>query len=167
MGVRVKEFRTLALSLPGRAQQRGSKVFVVGKNGKPAARDSNRKSKSWMEYVRTLALSEMNRQKVGGLFDGPVRLTARFFFERPRSHYLKRADGDVLREDAPALHAHSPDLAKLLRSLEDALTGVVYVDDRLVCFYGEGTGRYWGVPRTEVLIEEVEYVEDGNGHEAV
>ncbi len=53
------------------------------------------------------------------------------------------------------MHAQFPDLlAKLLRSLEDALTGVVWQDDKIVFAYGIGTGKYWteGKERTEVII---------------
>ncbi len=45
---------------------------------------------------------------------------------RPKAH--SRKDG-VLKDDAPNWHANKPDATKLLRSLEDALTGVLWIDD--------------------------------------
>ena len=146
----------------GRGQQRGSKQAslipkrgggFVEKNGRPivAARDSNAKSKDWMQEVRSAAIAALGEIK---LLTGPIELTARFYFARPSSHYGSGKNTGVLKASAPEHHAQSPDLAKLLRSLEDACTGVVWKDDKLVCSYGPGTGRYWTETqeRTEVEI---------------
>jgi len=147
----------------GRGQQRGSKQAslipkrgggFVSKNGRPivVARDMNAKSKGWMQEVKVAAINAYTNQE---LITAPITLTAKFYFNRPASHYGSGKNAQVLKPSAPAVHAQSPDLAKLLRSLEDALTGVVWLDDKLVWTYGLGTGRYWTATqeRTEVLIE--------------
>lgn len=41
-----------------------------------------------------------------------------------------------------SLFASSPDLDKLLRALGDAMTGVVYADDRQVAWYRDCEKRY-------------------------
>ena len=146
----------------GRGQQRGSKVAslipkrgggFVTKNGRPivAARDSNDKSNGWMQEVKWAAISALGKIE---LITEPIELTARFYFARPQSHFGSGKNAGVLKASAPSIHAQSPDLAKLLRSLEDALTGVVWQDDKLVFSYGVGTGRYWTdkQERTEVEI---------------
>lgn len=147
----------------GRGQQRGSKQAglipkrgggFVEKNGRPivVARDMNKKSKGWMQEVKVAA----NKAYCGAdLITQPITLTAKFYFNRPSSHYGSGKNSQALKPSAPLVHAQSPDLAKLLRSLEDALTGVVWQDDKLVWTYGVGTGRYWTTAheRTEVLIE--------------
>lgn len=147
----------------GRAQQRGSKRaslipkrgggWVTDQGGRPvlAARDMNDKSKGWMQEVRAAAFAAYGPSP---LITEPVVLTARFYFMRPSSHFGSGRNADKLKPSAPAVHAQSPDLAKLLRSLEDALTGVVWKDDKLVFQYGPGTGRYWSdsQERTEVMI---------------
>lgn len=153
----------LTFTILGRAQQRGSKQASlvpkrgggwVTKNGRPivVARDMNRKSKDWMQEVRSAASDAVGD---ADLIMCPVVLTARFYFKRPASHFGTGRNADKLKPSAPTLHGQSPDLAKLLRSLEDALTGVAWHDDRLVWSYGQGTGRYWttGQERTEVMIE--------------
>ena len=149
----------------GRAQQRGSKLAslipkrgggFVEKNGRPkvVARDMNAKSKGWMQDVKWAAVQQIGKIE---LLTGPIELTARFYFARPSSHFGTGKNAGVLKASAPEYHAQSPDLAKLLRSLEDALTGVAWQDDKLVFSYGVGTGRYWAETqeRTEVEIREV------------
>ena len=82
---------TLQFTIYGRAQQRGSKIASlipkrgggwVEKNGRPivAARDSNKKSKDWMQQVRAAAFEVYGPQP---LLDCPIVLTARFYFSRP------------------------------------------------------------------------------------
>lgn len=60
------------------------------------------------------------------LIRGPVRLSVVFVFARPLGHL--RRDGS-LKPSAPRHHAVRPDMSKLLRSTEDALTGVCFEDD--------------------------------------
>lgn len=60
------------------------------------------------------------------LIRGPVRLSVTFVFARPLGHL--RRDGS-LKPSAPRHHAVRPDVSKLLRSTEDALTGVCFEDD--------------------------------------
>lgn len=60
------------------------------------------------------------------LLRGPVRMSVVFVFRRPAGHFRK--DGS-LKPSAPAHHAVKPDGSKLLRSTEDALTGLVFEDD--------------------------------------
>lgn len=156
---------TYRFTVLGRAQQRGSKQAslipkrgggFVEKNGRPmvVARDMNTKSKAWMQEVKWAAISALGQIE---LITAPIELTARFYFCRPQSHFGSGKNAGVLKASAPVHHAQSPDLAKLLRSLEDALTGVVWHDDKLVYSYGVGTGRYWTETqeRTEVEIRVV------------
>ncbi len=156
---------TYAFVVWGRGQQRGSKIpslipkrggGFVSKNGRPVlvARDSNKKSGDWMQEVKIAAIDQLGRI---ALLSGPIELTARFYFVRPKGHFGSGKNAGILKASAPIQHAQSPDLAKLLRSLEDALTKVLWVDDKLVCRYGYGTGRYWTdeQERTEVEIREI------------
>lgn len=149
----------------GRAQQRGSKQASlipkrgggwVEKNGRPmvVARDDNEKSKAWMQEVRCAAAHAFGSNR--DLLTGPIELTVQFYFKRPNSHYGSGRNANKLKPSAPVIHAQSPDLAKLLRSLEDALTGVVWRDDKQVFRYGLGTERRWTEAQecTVVIIRE-------------
>lgn len=61
-------------------------------------------------------------------FLGPLQVVATFYLPRPRGHYGKRG----LLPSAPLYPAVTPDLDKMLRALLDALTGVLWLDDKQV-----------------------------------
>ena len=48
------------------------------------------------------------------------------------------------------LHSQSPDIDKLLRALFDALTGVCYLDDRLI--WKVTAERQWTVNQARTLV---------------
>lgn len=145
----------------GRPQQRGSKLAGLipkrgggwlEKNGRPivVARDANQESKQWMDAVKYAAMQAYR----GELLRGPIELRVRFYFKRPQAHYGSGKNAGVLKPSAPLHHAQSPDLDKLVRCLGDALTGVVWLDDRLVCrTYSE---RCWTTGAEHAQVEIVE-----------
>lgn len=149
----------------GRPQQRGSKIaapipkrgggWVQTPDGRPvvAARDMNPKSKDWMHSVRAAAHEAYD----GPLLHGPISLSVGFFFRRPKSHYRTGKFSGQLKDSAPEIHAQSPDLAKLVRCLEDALTGVVWHDDRQVWFY-RSIHREWTEDAERAVVSIVENV---------
>ena len=67
---------------------------------------------------------------------GTVQMDAEFIFPRPKSHYRTGKNSHLLKDDAPYLHSVKPDLSKLIRSTEDALSGVAFADDARIahCF---------------------------------
>lgn len=160
--------RVIEFTVIGRPQQRGSKTAsVVTKaggeivrrpNGSPAIRvmDSNKKSGDWMTSVKQVAAGIMGDRE---LIRSPVVLTVQFYFARPKAHYRTGRNAGKLKDSAPSIHAQSPDLAKLIRCLEDALTGVVWADDRQVWKYGEGTARHWTSQQERAVVRVEYYVE--------
>lgn len=154
----------LSFTVLGRPQQRGSKQAgaLYGRDGKPVtkngrvltfAKDTNHeRSRVWMDQVRQAAGDAYGTGKP--LLKCPIKLGVRFYFNRPQSHYGSGKNASKLKPSAPSEHCQSPDLAKLIRCLEDALTGVVWVDDKLVYRYTGDTGRYWteAQERAEVFI---------------
>lgn len=146
--------RSLNFVVHGRPQQVGSKVPIVTKNGKAVAIDSNKKSKPWMAQVRSAAADAFTEAGHTELITEPVTLSVAFAFRRPKSHFGTGRNANIVKRGAPPIHAQSPDLAKLVRCLEDALTGVVWADDKLVYCYRE-VRREWttGGERATVTIE--------------
>lgn len=67
-------------------------------------------------------------QNVLTLRDGPVAVSLRFSYRRPKSHLTP--SGSKLRLGAPRFPAL--DLDKLARGVLDALTGIAYHDDKQV-----------------------------------
>ena len=80
--------------------------------------------KRWREHVAGRALVARRKQRIG-VFTAAVNLRAEFVLPRGESHFTKSG---ALTKSAP-LFPRRPDLSKLLRAIEDAMTGVVYTDD--------------------------------------
>lgn len=65
----------------------------------------------------------------GVLLDEALDVLMEFFLERPKDHYRTGSFANELRPSAPKYPTVKPDVLKLCRSTEDALSGVVWVDD--------------------------------------
>ncbi|WP_030672232.1 RusA family crossover junction endodeoxyribonuclease [Streptomyces sp. NRRL B-1347] len=129
----------LTITVRGVPGPQGSKTHVGG--GRMI--ESSAKVKPWRECVAWMAIQA--RQKARGrTITGPVALAVTFSLERPRSHYGNgRNTATVLRPSAPARPDRKPDVSKLIRSTEDALTtALVYRDDALVVEYWR-LGKYY------------------------
>lgn len=87
---------------------------------------------------------------------GPLQLDVTFAIARPKGHYGKRG----LLPSAPLFVTVRPDVTKLLRGLEDALTGVLWRDDAQVVkqhackVYTEDGATYTHVRLTPMTKEE-------------
>lgn len=113
----------------GRCAPQGSKVFKGFRGGKPILVDQCKFLPAWKSAVKLAAQKTMIN---GGhkMFEKRVVILGfRFFMTRPKSHYKK--DG-TLKPTAPIYCLSSPDLTKIVRSSEDAMSLVVYGDDCLV-----------------------------------
>lgn len=120
----------VSFTVPGRPAQMGSKR-IFRRAGKPCIGDDNdKKKREWNSIVRYTAFEAMRSMPITEV---PVRLVVVFKFARPRGHFGTGRNSGKLKASAPDLHAQSPDLDKLVRCLGDALTGIVWRDDRQVC----------------------------------
>ena len=89
--------------------------------------ESSKNVKPWRQDVKYAALAA---KPSGWNTSQPMALSVVFLFQRPKSHYAKTG----LRSTAPAYctSALLGDIDKLLRSTNDALTGILFDDDRQV-----------------------------------
>jgi len=134
----------LTFAVAGTPQSRGSKRHV----GKGRFIDSNPRSGPWMGVVAAEAARAMHCAygEDASLFDGPLGLAMTFTLRRPVGHYGSGANRNRVRPAAPRFPDKRPDCTKLLRGVEDALTGVVWRDDaqvveqRVTKRYGESEG---------------------------
>lgn len=88
--------------------------------------DAGEGNKAWRKDVAFQA-----KQFMGGRqpFEGPLKVEFVFHLRRPRCHYRTGRFAACLKGDAPQHHTQMPDALKFARSTEDALTGIVWVDD--------------------------------------
>lgn len=134
--------------------QGSMKAFVIrggNRAGRAAVTSDNPKLKSFRQEVAIAAI-----QAKQGLFEDspeledqptifgkhePVRVRMEFYFARPPSIPRKRLQMVV-----------KPDLSKLLRAAEDALTGIIYADDAQIV--RASIHKSYGVPeRVEIFVE--------------
>ncbi len=115
----------------GHPQTAGSKrAFIVRtKTGKQRAivTDDNAKGKDWKGDVKQAAAAFV--QGGQALLQGPLRLSLVFWLPRPTGHYGSGKNAAVLKPSSPPKPKSKPDVLKLARCVEDALTGVLWVDD--------------------------------------
>jgi Holliday junction resolvase RusA-like endonuclease len=98
------------------------------KTGRTFVRPDNPRTAPWRaDVVSAAALVHK-----GPLLTEPITMTYEFVFPRPRVHFGTGKNIDVLKSFAPKHHAIKPDLTKIIRSTEDALTGVIWKDDSQV-----------------------------------
>jgi Holliday junction resolvase RusA-like endonuclease len=107
--------------------------------GRAQLTDMNAEAVQWQNAVANQAAEAMGDEPP---MRGPVLVSATFRFARPKKHYRTGKHSDELREDAPRWHAQAPDIDKIIRTLLDGMTGVVFVDDGQVQL-GE-CGKLWG-----------------------
>ena len=92
--------------------------------------------------------------------NGPVRLTLDFTYLRPKGHFKKHGDLSTAGKKKP-YPTVKPDLTKLVRAVEDALTGLIWRDDTQVVY--QSNSKTYGSPQgVTVLIEEIKEVPVNN-----
>lgn len=146
---------TFSFTVPGKPEQRGSKqpFLIRNKRGQMVRRgggvitnpndrsqqplialpDDNKNSKRYMALVESIACQQWGRDPIMGA----VIVEFVFAFSRPKNHYGTGKNSKTLKASAPVFHAKRPDLAKLIRGAEDAITKAqVWKDDSQVVCYG-------------------------------
>lgn len=138
---------TIRFVVYGEAQPAGSKRAFVPKGWtRPVVTDANPKAKIWKEQIAREAARALKGEM---LPDGPVRLEVLFYRVRPKGHFTAQG---VLRGSAPSHPTTKPDTTKLLRGIEDALTGIAWRDDAQVC--EQLARKEFGEPaRVEIRME--------------
>lgn len=109
--------------------------------------DSNPKVGAWKKTVAQTAQKAYRRAPLSGA----LAVSFRFFRERPEGHYSKT--GLNKKGRTTPYPATKPDVLKCARAVEDALTGIVWVDDALIV--GEYLSKEWGKERVEITVEEL------------
>lgn len=122
----------LVIVVHGVPAPQGSKRHV----GRGVMVESSKKVKPWRQDVVAAALTASEQPTVHDQvpLDGPLAARMVFTFARPRSHYRTGRNAHLLRDNAPGQPCSPPDLSKLARSTEDALTtaGIWRDDSRVV-----------------------------------
>lgn len=141
--------------VPGIPQPGGSKKGFVyfdkaQQRHRPALTEDNRKSKPWREAVAWAAKENFSQPLLGA-----IEITYKFFMPRPKSHFGRKG----LLPSAPSQHTVKPDVTKLIRSTEDAMKGIAWLDDSNVVDQ-HGRKVYGHRPGALITIKVAEPVGD-------
>jgi Holliday junction resolvase RusA-like endonuclease len=104
------------------------KAFMHPKTGKIVVMDTAKNKGTWQALVAMHAQKAMT-DAGAEMITGPVKMLVEFSFTRPKSHFGTGKKSSQVKETAPKAHTKKPDLTKLIRCTEDALTGIVWQDD--------------------------------------
>lgn len=113
----------------GNARPSGSKTVGFTRDKQPFVRPAAKDVKQWRTQVQQEAGIAMMGQE---LLRGALRLGVTVYRPRPRSHYGTGRNADLVKSSSPSFPTQQPDLTKLVRGIEDALTGIVWRDDAQV-----------------------------------
>lgn len=142
----------LRVFVPGKAAPGGSKkAFQHAATGKVIVTDDAKGNKEWRQRVALFASQQFGRAPLAG----PLEVWATFVVARPRGHYRVGKFAHAVRDGAPAHPTTKPDATKLFRAAEDALTGVVWLDDSQIV--DQHVKKVYGDrPGLELAVYEVE-----------
>lgn len=142
----------LRFTVAGKAQPAGSKSAFVPTNKKTGQPyrdrngriivnvvDANPNAKDWQKQVAQVAAQLWGARP---LLNVPLAVMFLFYRVRPNNHYRTGRNAHLLKDDAPDYPASQPDVLKVARGVEDALTDVVWRDDALIVH--EELRKEWG-----------------------
>jgi Holliday junction resolvase RusA-like endonuclease len=148
--------RELRFTVVGEPIPQGSmKSFVVRRkrDGKAIAvtTGDNPKTKGWRQTVAHCAALELQRAEHRGLFfEGSVEFDVTFYLPRPKALLTRSKAGQAVA------HTKKPDVGKLARAAEDALSRVVWGDDAQITDL-IARKRYCAVgahPRIDIIVRD-------------
>jgi Holliday junction resolvase RusA-like endonuclease len=125
----------LRLEVFGQPAPQGSKrAFINRHTGRAHVIESSHdRVKSWRQAVLEACREAMTSREP---FTAPVKVRMTFIMPRPKSHYRTGKNAHLLKDSAPLYPGGTPDLSKLCRATEDALTDAgAWTDDSLVVCY--------------------------------
>lgn len=145
--------------VPGEPKPAGSKSAFAFKrrDGTLGARvtdSSGNKGKAWRTLVSDAAQDAMgSREPVPG--GTPLILLIEFTVVRPASHHVNANRSRPLSPTKVSLRpAKRPDVTKLVRAVEDAMTGIVWADDAQVVH--QLASKVYGTrPGARVIVMEI------------
>ena len=112
--------------VPGTPAPAGSKRAFTPKGWKrPIITDACKRTKPWQQEIKSVAIENYQ----GDLLAGALRLTLVFRVARPQGHMRTGKNAGEVRESSPTWPIVKPDVLKLTRAVEDALTGIIWRDD--------------------------------------
>jgi Holliday junction resolvase RusA-like endonuclease len=134
--------------VPGVPKTAGSKRAFIPKGWTRAIITEDCKgSKDWRGDVKRFASENYH----GPLLEGPLEVEFVFQLTRPNGHFRTGKNAGIEKDSAPPYPHRKPDVLKLARAAEDALSSVLYRDDAQIVV--ETLRKVYGVPGLWVTVK--------------
>jgi len=131
----------ISFEVRGNPKAKGSMKAFMPKGARfPVITHDNPKTRPWVSAVRIQAQQHAPIQ----LWLGPITLELLFTLQKPQSLPKRRPSWAIRR----------PDIDKLVRTICDSLTGVIYKDDSQI-IYQSAKKEYGNAPGVTVVISQV------------
>jgi crossover junction endodeoxyribonuclease RusA len=149
----VKSVSFFVVGLPKPAgSKRGFSIRRGGVfTGRVAITDACAKSREWKSIVADIAAEYIQAQP----FAGALRVHFAFYIPRPKGHYGTGKNLLTVKASAPDHHIVKPDVLKLARAVEDALTGIAWRDDAQIVSELIEKCYCAGKPGVQITVEEL------------
>lgn len=116
--------------------------------------DNAEKLQTWRQEVAHAAQAAREVNRLSGPFIGAIRLELEFHRPRPKYHFGTGRNAGKLKESAPEYPTRTPDTVKLTRSVEDAITGILWIDDAQIVDHV--LKKRWGDFGVAVTVESLD-----------
>jgi len=141
----------LEFFIPGIPRPGGSKRFLgMSKKGHAIIADDCVKGKDWRASVAFGAREAMQNNIPT---DDALCVRMTFHVLRPKGHFRSGANSHILKPTAPKFPTTKPDVLKIARSTEDAMTGIVWKDDAATVTLVLKK-RYSDTPGVEIIVRK-------------
>lgn len=107
-------------------------------------------------------IGRLIKVKIGKDFElsnGALLIGVDSYFQRPKSHFGSGKNSDKLKPSAPVYHKNTPDHDNLVKFYADAMTGIVYHDDKQIVGCLE-CGKVWTCDKAKVRIRIYELLDE-------
>lgn len=136
--------------------QGSKRIGRAGRGGRPILIDDNADAlQVWRDAVYwevERAMRETSIHRPRPWVDGPVFMSATFYFSRPKKHYNARGE---LKPKAPLFKTTKPDLDKLERAICDSISDAQFWKDDSRAVMMHGLKVYDETPRVEFALYDV------------
>jgi Holliday junction resolvase RusA-like endonuclease len=138
--------KSITFFVPGIPRPGGSKRgFVIPGTKRVVITEDCKKSKDWRTSVAWAA-----KEKITAPMTGPLEVRFLFTLARPKGHLNSKG---FVKPSAPSYPAVRPDCTKLVRSTEDALKGIAWLDDSQIV--NQHVLKHYGNPGCEITISSM------------
>lgn len=135
--------------VPGIPRPGGSKRAFLNKHtGRIIVTEDCKHTKDWRTSVAWAA-----KENVPEPLTGPLQVQFTFRLPRPKGHYGSGKNRNSLKSSSPFWPSVKPDTTKLVRSTEDAMKGIAWIDDSQVVH--QTAIKCYGIPGCEITIRQI------------